>query len=141
MHAAITDGVDWATFYFATTWLIKHETVCVAKRFWHDQHAEASVGLGAICVCSGEEHQHVGASSKCAPCFDTVDDVSDFTFFVRCFDGRDFDICDVAAIVGLGHCNSGHYFCGCEFWKPILFLCFSAAVDKCASEDLGACDE
>ena len=39
MHAAITNRVDWATFHAAAGWLIENETVRIAERLGHDQHA------------------------------------------------------------------------------------------------------
>ena len=84
VHAAITDGVDRATFHFSAAVLVEHKTVRIAERLGHDEQTQTTVRFGAVRVGACQQHEHVGASTERAPSFDTIDDVAVDTVALRC---------------------------------------------------------
>ena len=146
VHAAIADGVDRTPLHLPDAAvgdrrLGELEAVTVAARLGDDEQAQPAVGLGAVRIGAGEQHQHVGAGAERAPRLDAVDDVAGRAVGAGGSGGGDLDAGDVAAEVGLGDGDCGHHLGGRQLGQPVLLLCLGAALHQGPGEDLRAGDQ
>ena len=93
--------------------------------------ALAPVGIGA-----GQEHEGVGPSGEGGPRLHAVDSVAAVGG-----GGRDLEVGDVGAVVGLGHHHADHGLAGGDLREPDLLLFLGAAPHQGPGEDLGPGDE
>ena len=141
VHTAIADGVDGAAFHLSAFILREHETVRIAVRLWHDEQTESLVAKAAVGASACEQHEHVGAGAKGAPCFHAINAPALAAIWCFAWCSSCFDACYVATEVGFSYCNSSEHFCAGKFWQPFHLLLFGAALHECASENFGAGNE
>jgi hypothetical protein len=99
------------------------------------------VGLGAIGVGAGQQHQHVGPGAEGAPRLHAVDHVAVLAGRAGCRVGGDLDACHVATEVGFGDGYGGHHLGRGQAGQPRLLLGLGTAFHQGSGEDLGAGDE
>ena len=65
VHAAVADRVDGPALHLPAGLLLRElEAMALATRLRHDEEREAAVGLRAVGIGAGQEHQHVGAGRR-----------------------------------------------------------------------------
>ena len=144
MHPPVPDGVDGAALETSRRAgasvgggvLGEHEAVTVSTRLGHHEQRQAPVGLGAVGIGAGQQHQHVGARGEGAPRLDPVDGPAT----VPARRGH-LDAGDVRAEVRLGHRDRGHHLAAGQPRQPVLLLLLGASLDEGAREDLGSGDK
>ena len=117
------------------------EAVAVRPRLGHDEEAQPAVGLGAVGVGAGEQHQDVGAGAERAPRLDAVDHVARPAVDALGRRRRDLQPGDVAAVVGLGDGDGGHHLGRRQLRQPRQLLLLGAALDQRPRQDLRAGDQ
>ncbi len=139
VHAPVADRVDRSTLHLSAAVgvvLGLGEAVSVTAFLGDDEHRQTPVGLAAVGVGAGEQHEHVGAGSEGAPGLDAVDQPATLD---GC--GGDLDPGDVGAVVGLGHRHRVHDLGRGELRQPVLLLLLGSAGLERPGQDLGAGDQ
>ena len=115
--------------------------VTLAARFRNDEQAESTMGLGAIVVGTRQQCQHIGTRAERAPCLDAVDDIAGLSVGTSRCRGGDFEVGNIAAVVGLGDRDGRHYFRRCQLGQPFGLLLLGATLQQGPRQDFGAGDQ